>query len=293
MNDYQFNESINRIYEYIEAHLCEDIQIAVLANIAGYSEYHFQRLFKQQLGLSAYQFVRHVRLVTAAKRIVNSTDRITDIALACGYSTMQSFSREFTKVYRISPMKFRKENDMRLVSFREQYLRIRPVGEAGLAPRISTMPEQVFYFVCRKGGSETNSISAAQAAFSALREWVSEYHLQSKILSWLGQMPDEPNVTPAEEQRYHAGVFFKKNFEPKRFMINEVERGVIPSGKWAIFRAVGPYELLWQTWSAAFRDWLPASGYALGQASPYEVYVNDPQVVRPEDVITDVYLPVE
>ena len=179
-----------------------------------------------------------------------------------------------------------------MVSFREQYLRIRPIGEAGLSPRVDDLAAQEFYFVCRKGGSETNSIPAAQAAFTVLRAWVKEYQLEGKIRYWLGQMPDEPNVTPAEEQRYHAGVIFKGHFQPEDYMLGEVEKGNIPAGKWAIFRAIGPYELLWQTWSAAFRDWLPASGYALGQAPPYEVYVNDPQVVRPEDAITDIYLPI-
>jgi AraC family transcriptional regulator len=293
MKDQQFRNSINEIYTYIEAHLCEEIGIAQLSTIAGYSEYHFQRLFRQYLGISVHQFVRHVRLVTAAKRIVNSDDAITDIALSCGYRTMQSFSREFSKMYHISPMKFRKAGDMRLVSFREEYLRIKPLGEGGLSPRVDDLPAQEFYFVCRKGGSETNSIPAAQSAFGALRVWVHDYQLEGKIRCWLGQMPDEPNITPAAEQRYHAGVIFKGRYQPEAYMLSGVEKGIIPAGKCAIFRAIGPYELLWQTWSAAFRDWLPASRYSLGQASPYEVYVNDPQVVRAEEAITDIYLPLE
>jgi AraC family transcriptional regulator len=293
MKDQQFGRSINLIYEYIETHLHEEIGIEQLAAIAGYSEFHFQRLFRQVLGISAHQFVRHVRLITAAKRITNSNDAITDIAFSCGYQTLQSFSREFSKVYQISPAKFRKARDMRLVSFREAYLRIKPVGEAAMSPRVEFIEEQKFYYVCRRGGSETNSIPAAQSAFSAIRQWVEGYALQGHVCNWLGQMPDEPNVTPPAEQRYHGGVIFMKNYQPERFMLSGVEEGMIPAGQWAIFRAIGPYELLWQTWSAAFRDWLPASGFQLGSAAPYEVYVNDPQVVRPEDTITDIYLPIQ
>ena len=49
---------------------------------------------------------------------------------------------------------------------------------------------------------------------------------------------------------------------------------------------------LHKTWSAVYRDWLPATGYALRDTPPFEVYVDDPRDVPPERLRTDLYLPV-
>ncbi|MBI9051275.1 MAG: AraC family transcriptional regulator [Anaerolineaceae bacterium] len=293
MEEYLFQQAINRIYKHIETHLVDKIDIGEMAAIAGFSEFHFQRLFKKMLGISAHQFVRHVRLVSAAKRIAASDDSISDIAYQSGYGTLQSFSREFSKAFQYSPRAFRKKADLRLISFREQYLRIQPVGEAGLLPHIVDLPEQWFYYVCRKGGSATNSIAAAQAGFSAIQKWVGEYQLFEQVKFWVGQMPDEPDITLPDEQRYHAGVIFHDPAKIDPHIISQIEKELIAAGKWAVFRVVGPYEHLWQSWSAAFRDWLPASGFRLGNAAPFEIYVNSPQENPPEALITNIHLPIE
>jgi AraC family transcriptional regulator len=50
---------------------------------------------------------------------------------------------------------------------------------------------------------------------------------------------------------------------------------------------------MWQTWNAAYRDWLPTSGEKLRDAMPFEVYLNDKRQVLSEKLITEIYIPIE
>jgi AraC family transcriptional regulator len=74
--------------------------------------------------------------------------------------------------------------------------------------------------------------------------------------------------------------------------------GLIPmhvkSGLYAVFAHKGSYSSLWQTWNAAYRNWLPNSGYQLTDVFPFEIYIVDPRTARREEnLLTEIYLPIE
>ena len=51
------SENMEKILEYIDAHLEEDLTIGQLADEAGYSQYHFMRRFKAHTGMSAGKYL--------------------------------------------------------------------------------------------------------------------------------------------------------------------------------------------------------------------------------------------
>jgi len=67
----------------------------------------------------------------------------------------------------------------------------------------------------------------------------------------------------------------------------------VPAGRHAVFTHMGPYSTLHATWRAIYRDWLPATGHALRDAPPFELYVNDPRDTPPEQLRTDIYIPLQ
>lgn len=67
----------------------------------------------------------------------------------------------------------------------------------------------------------------------------------------------------------------------------------LPVGRWAVFRHVGPCTTRWLAWTSVCRDWVPRSGHTLPDAMPSEHYVNDPREVSPDQLITDLYIPIE
>ena len=68
---------------------------------------------------------------------------------------------------------------------------------------------------------------------------------------------------------------------------------VYPAGRYAVFTHKGPYSTLWQTWNAAYRDWLPSSGMHLRELEPFEVYRNDKANTPPEKLVTEIFVPDE
>lgn len=95
-------EFILKVKKYINEHLDESLEIEVIAGWAGYSVYHFARLFKKESGLAVQEYIRQRRLIRASKEILDGS-RILDAALSCGYQSPSGFCRAFKKEFGFPP----------------------------------------------------------------------------------------------------------------------------------------------------------------------------------------------
>ncbi len=92
-------ERINAVQDYIENHLDEEITIRKLCKIASFSEYHFQRIFKQFTSESLYNFIKRLRLEKAIFLLrSNRKLSIQDIALSVGFSNQASFAKNVSSM---------------------------------------------------------------------------------------------------------------------------------------------------------------------------------------------------
>lgn len=107
MNDYR----INSLKKYIEEHFTEEISVDDLADKAGYSKYHLNRIFQENTGKSIYQYIKERRLYEAADLLLINEQPIVEIALLVGYSSQQAFSQAFKKEFEMTPGEYR--NKMR------------------------------------------------------------------------------------------------------------------------------------------------------------------------------------
>jgi AraC family transcriptional regulator len=97
---------LQKTIDYIEDNIKQPITIEVCADVAGFSKYHFYRLFTLFVGVPLMEYVRKRRLAYAMKD-VNSGKRIIDVALDFEYSSERAFSRAFKKEFGKTPSKFR------------------------------------------------------------------------------------------------------------------------------------------------------------------------------------------
>ena len=110
----EYAEQINRICDYLKIHYAEDISLESAAKIAGFSKYHFSRVFKQLTGVTFYRYINQVRIQKAKLFLMDSDSTITNIAINCGFSSMSSFIRMFRIITGYTPTKFRSLYDSSL-----------------------------------------------------------------------------------------------------------------------------------------------------------------------------------
>jgi AraC family transcriptional regulator len=92
-----------RTLAYIEANLCSKLRIREMADLVALSTSHFSRAFKRTVGSSPMAYVA-VRRIERAKLMMTSTgQRLTDIALACGFADQSHLNRYFRRVVGVSP----------------------------------------------------------------------------------------------------------------------------------------------------------------------------------------------
>jgi AraC-like DNA-binding protein len=92
---------------WIDAHSHQQIDLDAAAGRAGISPFHFLRLFASVLGVTPHQYLLRSRLRHAARRLIDDTCSITDIAYDVGFGDLSNFVRTFHRAAGVSPRRFR------------------------------------------------------------------------------------------------------------------------------------------------------------------------------------------
>ncbi|MCI0727789.1 MAG: AraC family transcriptional regulator, partial [Chloroflexi bacterium] len=90
-----YRHCIDVVTSYIHSHINGELQLERLAGLAGFSPFHFHRIFAALMGETVAEYVRRVRLAAAVQRLLHSTEPVTGIALAVGYETPAAFAKAF------------------------------------------------------------------------------------------------------------------------------------------------------------------------------------------------------
>ncbi|MCY4504207.1 MAG: AraC family transcriptional regulator [Alphaproteobacteria bacterium] len=98
---------LQRVVDFIEARLGEDLTIEALANEACLSPFHFARAFKAATGTAPHRYLLDRRIGQA--RVMISEDRLplSEIANACGFSSQAHFTRWFRRIVGVTPGVYR------------------------------------------------------------------------------------------------------------------------------------------------------------------------------------------
>ena len=273
-----YEDRMLRVLTYVHDNPAGDLSLDALADVAAMSRFHWHRVFRALTGETCAQAVRRIRLHRAATWLVQSERAISDIAVSVGYPNPTSFARAFSEAYGSSPAAFRKAGLFKLThpNFKTGGYPMHPVAiRTEPARRVVALPHQGAYA----------EIGKSFEAFAALCE---SRQLWPQVGPVLALYLDSPDDVPEDKLRSFAGAEFHGDAIP-----DGMEELTIPGGKTAVLIYKGPYSGLESAYHSLFGNWLPESGEEPVDQPCYEIYLNDPRETAPEDLLTEICLPLK
>lgn len=107
----EYMESIMAACNYINQNYMHPITLEEVAEITGFSKFHFTRIFKQCMNMTFYEYLNNKRLSRAEELLSHSGQSMTEISMNSGFSSISTFNRTFKSVYGCSPSDYRNKID--------------------------------------------------------------------------------------------------------------------------------------------------------------------------------------
>lgn len=104
---HEYVEKFIKVCNYINDHCVEDITVEQLADIAGFSRFHFARLFKQFTNVSYYDYLTQKRIEHAEKLLITPDISITEVAMQSGFNSLSTFNRVFKNFKNCTPSEYK------------------------------------------------------------------------------------------------------------------------------------------------------------------------------------------
>jgi AraC family transcriptional regulator len=105
-----FLPAVERSREWVQENYSENITMEKLASISNMSVFHFNRVFKQIVQLSPYQYLLNFRIHHASHLLLASEETIADVGWSSGFNSPDHFSYAFKHATGFSPQQFRNKN---------------------------------------------------------------------------------------------------------------------------------------------------------------------------------------
>lgn len=267
-----YEKRLLRVLDYVFDNLDGDLSLDQLADVAALSRFHFTRVFSGVTGETVAQFTRRVRLARAGHELTDTDHSIEKIAGLCGYSNPRSFTHSFRGHFGMSPSAFRKQG------IPLPPLRLNKHGDLEMYDvEIKDLPAHALAGVPHQGAYIEIGRAFEKAVTSVFAQG-----LGAQMGPMIGLYYDDPDAVEEKDLRSFAGVSLDPSARPQSPLVGQELLG----GKYAVLRHIGPYTGLRSAYKFLYGEWLPKSGETPRDQPPYELYENNPQDTKPEDLST-------
>lgn len=100
-------QRVQRLLDYIEAHLGDDLRLSCMADEVELSPFYLARMFKAEIGKSPHQYVLERRVSRARELLRDTALPIAEVAVAVGFSSQSHLSTWFRRIVGVSPAAYR------------------------------------------------------------------------------------------------------------------------------------------------------------------------------------------
>lgn len=297
---FDYKSGVEAIVRRVLTNLDDDHDPVVLADLAGFSRYHFHRIFKGLMGESMSDLVRRLRLERAAYELATTERPITQIAFDAGYGTHESFIRGFRAAFEKTPSDFRKahqgvwmlpaDNRVHYTSAAvEVQLTMQYYGEKPMDIETKTMPAMRLLAMRHIG--PYNMIGST---FESLWKYI--FSKGIRPAPSVGVWHDSPVSVAPEDLRSDACLIVDPSFTLPDAVAPQKEGDLhvfdIPEDTYAVGTHIGSYCGLGPAWEEFWAS-VVSKGYEVKDGACFEIYYDDPSRVPEEKLRTDLFVSVK
>ena len=275
----QYQQAINRVVDYINSHLGEELPVTSLADLACISRFHFHRIFSSVIGEPVGTYITRLRLETAAQLLENSDNPITEIAETCGYQSLHGLSKAFKKKFNVTPSQFRMHP--------QRYSQIaasQTFVPITLSPSVENFPMTHLAYIRIIGKYGDKQLFTA--GWKKLGDFMYRHHLLTPFTRWIGISFDSPHITQSDRCRFYACATLPARIKPE----GAVGNYTVTAGRFAVYTLRGSYAGLQNMYDNIYRQ----NAFSLRDSVSFEEYLNNPdKKKKEEDLLTKIYIPIK
>lgn len=206
MDPFLYQKQIELALEYIEYNIGSDLSLQTISKIAGFSPYHFHRIFHSVTGKNLHQYILERRLNNCANQLIYEDRDITRIALESGFSSSSAFARNFRKHFGCTPSQYKKTKERKHpVPFAEiplQQISFDPEMEKQFAEVV--LPDLMTVCIGVTGISEAWENPEINKAYEQIFVWLKKNNRYTPNTRICGVTIDSPEVQDFSLCRYYA-----------------------------------------------------------------------------------------
>ena len=281
---------LNRIIEYIESHLAQELSVETISCITGGSAFHFNKVFLYLSGYSLSEYIKNRRLSEANKDLLEGTN-VTDVAFTYGYQSVDGFARAFRRWSGVLPSEVKKTGFSKTIPPLSFVIQVK--GGTIMECRIKQMPAFNLVGVSKRVPMQFEGVNQeiVKLAQSITEEQRSEMHSLQDMEPFAvvnASFDADANFMKEEGDLTHLiGVLTTKNVVSSR-----LEKIRVEAMTWAVFSCEGLFPATLQdTMARVYSEWLPASDYKVIDAPSFSFTKMDDK--REGYAYSEVWTPVQ
>lgn len=302
MNE-DYENRINRVIDYIQANLDTSLSIRQLSKVACFSEFHFNRIFKEAMGEPVYKYIQRLRLEKSADLLLrNPKTLITEIALICGFATSSSFAKSFKNHFKMNATEWRdnfkalfdkESKPVQIDQGKISFIKGSPVwtfNKNGLIRQViieNIYPFKVAYI--RKVGPYQGDDTLFDNLYTQLSQWAVPHGYINDDTFTLNIYYDNPEITKKQNLRVMVAIPVENSVRSS----GSVGVTEISGGKYGICRFLLEKDGFMDAWDWMFSAWLSYSGYEWDNREAFERCLGDKYIDGTRFFDVEICIPVK
>lgn len=290
MNNLQL---VEKVLYFIDENIREDITFERIADVFGYSPFHFHKIFSSVTEQTITDYIRKRRLTIAHQRLCETQDKVTDICYDVGFNSVQTFNRAFKETFGIQPLQARELKpkityravDTIITGYKKK---IALEGDFSMEPRFVT--KDSFVIAGYRGHTKNGFKVIGESWWQMKNSWDKIERRNCNVMYGFEDYSEDFTSEPLAFY-YMAAIEVDANTE----LLEGMYKKIIPKAYYAVFTVNGNNANgeIGRAFRYIYNVWLPNSEYCIDEKLLLDFeYYDERWDCQTDTAQMDIYIPV-